>query len=61
MAETEEVIGMATSEVWAGKVDTRYNVRTDTAVCIGKIEFNSLPEAFIKTLRLYNKNANRHL
>lgn len=52
---------MATSEVWAGKVDTRYDVRTDGAVCIGKIEFDSLPEAFIKTLRLYNKNANRHL
>ncbi len=52
---------MATSEVWAGKVNTRYNVVTDEAVCIGKIEFNSLPEAFVKTLRLYNKNANRHL
>lgn len=52
---------MATSEVWAGKVNTRYKVVTDEAVCLGKIEFASFPEAFIKTLRLYNKNANRHL
>ena len=52
---------MATSEVWAGKVDPHYNVVTDEAVCLGKIEFTTFPEAFIKTLRLYNKNANRHL
>lgn len=52
---------MATSEVWAGKVDTYNKVVTDEAICLGKIEFTSFPEAFIKTLRLYNKNANRHL
>lgn len=52
---------MATSEVWAGKINTHYSVVTDKAVCLGKIEFTSLPEAFIKTLRLYNKNASKHL
>lgn len=49
------------SEVWAGKVDSYYNVVTDEAVCLGKIEYRNGAEAFIKTLRLYNKNANRHL
>lgn len=52
---------MATSEVWAVKVDTRYNVVTDEAICLGKIEFSDLAEGFVKTLRMYNKNANRHL
>ena len=52
---------MTTSEVWAGKVDTRYNVVTDNAICLGRIEFSDLADGFIKTLRMYNKNANRHL
>ena len=52
---------MATSEVWAGKVNTRYNIVTDEAICLGKIEFKDFPEAFIKTFRLYNKNASKHL
>ena len=52
---------MATSEVWAGKVDTFYNVVTDNAICLGKIEFSDLADGFVKTLRMYNKNANRHL
>lgn len=52
---------MATSKVWAGKVDTYNRVVTDDAICLGMIEFDSLPEAFIKTLRLYNKNASKHL
>ena len=49
------------SEVWAEKVGVRYNEVTDDAICLGKIEFKDFPEAFIKTLRLYNKNANRHI
>lgn len=52
---------MATSEVWAEKVDVRYNEVTDDAIRLGRIEFKDFPEAFIKTLRLYNKNANRHI
>ena len=52
---------MATSEVWAEKIDTRYNEVINEAVCLGKIEFNDFPEAFIKALRLYNKYANRHI
>ena len=52
---------MATSEVWAGKVDSYYNVVTDEAIRLGQIEFNNLALAFIKTLRLYNKNASKHL
>lgn len=52
---------MATSEVWAGKVDHMAHVVTDNAVRLGQIEFNSLAEAFIKTIRMYNKNAFKHL
>lgn len=52
---------MATSDVYADKVDTRYNEVTDEVLYLGKIEFNDFQEAFIKTLRLYNKNANRHI
>lgn len=52
---------MATSEVWADKVDIRYNDVTDECLRLGTIEFKDFPEAFIKALRLYNKNANRHI
>ena len=52
---------MMSSEVWAGKVDPYYNVVTEKAICLGTIEFNSLAEAFVKTIRLYNKNARKHL
>ena len=49
------------SKVYAGKVDTYTNTVTDETVCLGEIEFSNPSEGFIKTIRLYNKNANRHL
>ena len=52
---------MATSEVWAEKVNNHYRVVSGKAIRLGQIEFNNLALAFIKTLRLYNKNANRHI
>ena len=52
---------MVTSEVWAEKVNTYYNEVSGKAIRLGQIEFKDLAEAFIKTLRAYNKNANKHL
>lgn len=52
---------MATSEVWAGKVNPYYNEATGEAIRLGTIEFKTFSEAFIKTLRMYNKNASKHL
>lgn len=49
------------SKVYAGKVNTYAHVVTDETICLGEIEFNTLNDAFIKTLRLYNKNANKHI
>jgi len=49
------------SEVYAGKVDMKYNVVTDIPVYLGEIEFSSLKEAFVKTIRMYNKNARKHI
>ena len=49
------------SKVYAGKVDTYTNTVTDETVCLGEISFTNASEGFIKTIRLYNKNANRHL
>lgn len=52
---------MTTSEVWSMKVDPRSNEVTEECLRLGTIEFKDFPEAFIKALRLYNKNANRHI
>lgn len=52
---------MATSEVWAGKVNTYYHEVTDEAIRLGQIEFSDLAEGFVKTLRMYNKNASKHI
>lgn len=52
---------MVKSEVWAGKVDVRKGEVTDIPVYLGEIEFSSLKEAFIKTIRMYNKNAAKHI
>lgn len=49
------------SRVYAGKVDPYYNVVTEDSIYLGEIEFNSVKEAFVKTIRLYNKNARRHI
>lgn len=47
------------SEVWAGKVQN--NEVTEIPVYLGMIEFSTIPEAFVKTIRMYNKNAKRHI
>lgn len=52
---------MTKIKVYAEKVDTRYNVVTDDVLYLGEIDADTLAEAFIKTLRLYNKNAQRHI
>lgn len=52
---------MSKSKVFAGKVNPFAQIVTDNAVCLGEIEFRDLEEGFIKTLRLYNQNARKHL
>ena len=47
------------SEVWAGEVDR--HVATRTPVYLGAIEFSTIPEAFVKTIRMYNKNVKKHI
>lgn len=49
------------SKVYAGKVDPVHKVVTDDALYLGEIEFSSLADGFVKTIRLYNKNARKHL
>lgn len=50
---------MVKIKVYANKVYRPANVVTDDIIYLGDIEADSFPVAFIKTLRLYNKNANR--
>lgn len=49
------------TDVYAQKVDYYYDVVTDEYMKIGTIEGDTLADLFIKALRLYNKNANRHI
>ena len=52
---------VSTSKVYAFKINPYYNVITNDTICLGEISFSSLSEAFIKALRMYNKNARRHI
>lgn len=52
---------MATSKVYALKINPYYNVITEESVSLGTISFGSLKEGFVKALKMYHKNANRHI
>lgn len=52
---------MPTSSVYALKVNPYYNVVTEESVNLGTITFGSLKEGFVKALKMYNKNASRHI
>lgn len=49
------------SPVYATKVDVIANVVIDDVLYLGEIQFNDLKDGFVKALKLYNKNANRHI
>lgn len=47
---------MTTSEVWAETINDPYGIKR-----LGEIKFRDFPDAFIEALRMYNRNANRHI
>lgn len=52
---------MATSTVYALKINPYYKIVTEESVSLGTISFGSLKEGFVKALKMYHKNANRHI
>ena len=52
---------MATSNVYALKVNPYYKIVTEESINLGTITFGSLKEGFVKALKMYNKNASRHI
>lgn len=52
---------MATSNVYALKINPYYHIVTEESINLGTITFGSLKEGFVKALRMYNKNASRHI
>ena len=52
---------MATSNVYALKINPYYHIVTEESINLGTITFGSLKEGFVKALKMYHKNANRHI
>lgn len=49
------------SPVYATKVNNYYRIVTNESICLGEITFETLSDGFLKAIRLFNKNANKHI